>query len=413
MTQAPETSEAIWLMTAEAIREQANNVLEAAVSGKLASVSVDLEKMPQLVERASQVMEAAYPDLQIPPSGCWRYLEADGIDRWGMLANARSFGSPEELVCSAADLAIVIHTMSVPLHPEWRWVDPVSGNPHAGREAIALAALSMFAAGSFSAEPADPLRADAHALIRLEEAEIVEALKLDRNRDATSIQSITGALHRLGETIGLRPDLFEQNDDLRPGCLAETYLREHGDTPILLPDVLASLLEGISPIWGGGATYGDVGLGDAFRHSQILGDRKGGGIVPFHLSAQEMAYSLIEPFAWAGVEVGDYDSLTGLANLEHALLFIDTGVIQLKRECSNDLDRAIEIRALSVALLDLLAASLREVLEAPEGALPLTCVMEGATLRMGTEIAEEKPEFSAEVSGILAAGAVNWLPFCA
>ena len=54
------------------------------------------------------------------------------------------------------------------------------------------------------------------------------------------------------------------------------------------------------------------------------------GLVPLHKLSQWLAYSLIEPLQWAGIEVTDIDGLTGLAEYRNGGLFIDTGVLTLR-----------------------------------------------------------------------------------
>ena len=47
--------------------------------------------------------------------------------------------------------------------------------------------------------------------------------------------------------------------------------------------------------------------------------------------SQWLAYSLIEPLQWGGLEVSDLDGLTGLAEYRNGGLFLDTGVLEAKR----------------------------------------------------------------------------------
>lgn len=410
-------SAAINLLSAEAVRTRGAVVLDAARAGHLEHIAVDLDLLPAAVSKCVAAINTAYPDHQIPPFGCWRAFEADGVDRWAVLAGTRGFETPSAMLRSAADLAITTHCVSIPVHGGWKWSDPVTGKAYGGRTGLGLGILSMFAAGSFSSDPADPMRVDAHALIRLEETEVAYGLQLDWNRDGNAIKAIVDLLKRLGEATGMRPDLFETGNETRPGILVDKLAGNAGGAAIDLSECLAELQNGLSPMWAGGASLGDVVLGDAFRHSALLQDEAGPGIVPFHLVPQEMAYALVEPFAWAGLETAALDSLTGLANLEHALLFLDAGVVSLKTSPDNPLDgqpaldRAIELRAVCTGLMDRLAAALRQELDAPAEALPLTCVMEGGTIRAGEKVASDRHEFSARISEILAAGGVNWLPF--
>ncbi|MBD1544772.1 DUF1688 family protein [Roseibium aggregatum] len=417
MTASSNSSKADRLLTARAVRERAEAVFEAAQAGSLAHVAVDLGKLPEVVARTVAAIETGYPDFQIPPFGCWRAFEAGGHDRWSALAGARGFDTPEAFLRAAADLAILSHVLSVPVRDGWALNDAMTGETFSGREGLAVGVLSMFAAGSFSADPADPLRADAHALIRLEEDEIAWGLQLDRNRDGEMILSVTELLRRLGEATGLRPDLFEVDGATRPGYVVDRFFADSANAPVELTALLEALLDGLSPMWQGGAQLDDVTLGDAWHHSTLLQDLDAPGIVPFHLPAQEMAYALVEPFAWVGVEVAGLDGLTGLANLEHAALFLDTGVLTFKGAPDAEpdgpaaLDLAIELRALTIALIDRLATTLRQELDAPEGALPLTCIMEGGTIPAGREVLLKNGEFYRKIARILAAGGVNWLPF--
>lgn len=405
------------LLTAQAVRERSNVLFEKAVAGDLKQAGVDLARLPEAVARTLTAIKQTYPDFQIPPYGCWRAFEVGERDRWAILAGARAFETPEDFLRSAADLAILTQAMSVPLREDWTFADPITDDVVEGREGLAVGALSMFASGSFSSNPADPLRVDAHALIRLQESEIVSGLQLDAQLDQTTARSIAGLLKRLGETVGLRPDLFDVDGDIRPGCLLTKFSSGTEGEAAVLPALLAALLDGLSPMWPGGATLEDVVLGDCWHHSALLQQAEGPGIVPFHLVAQEMAYSLIEPLAWVGVEVAGLNELTGFANLEHAALFLETGVLFLKEQeltkRAGDLDRTIELRALTVALFDRLADALRTDLDVSAEILPLPCIMEGGTLRAGAEIMRKNGDFRSKVSHLLAAGAVNWLPFCA
>jgi hypothetical protein len=417
VTASSTSSVAERLLTAHAVRERSASVFEAAQAGRLAHFTVDLTKLPDAVARTISAIEVSYPDFQIPPFGCWRAFEAGGHDRWSALAGARGFETPDAFLRAAADLANLCHVLAMPLRDDWTLTDIITGETLSGREGLAVGVLSMFAAGSFSADPADPLRADAHALIRLEEDEIVWGLQLDRNRDSDTIKSATALLRRLGEASGLRPDLFEIDGATRPGHIVVPFFAASGGAPVELAKLLEVLLDGLSPMWQGGAKLDDVTLGDAWQHAALLQDLEAPGIVPFHLPAQEMAYALVEPFAQVGVEVVGLDDLTGLANLEHAALFLDTGVLTFKDvgeavpDGPSALDRAIELRALTVILLDRLAVALRNDLEASEGALPLTCVMEGGTLQAGRDALLKNGEFQRKTARILAAGGVNWLPF--
>ena len=118
--------------------------------------------------------------------------------------------------------------------------------------------------------------------------------------------------------------------------------------------------------------------------------------MPFHKLSQWLTYSLIEPLQEAGVTVTDIDGLTGLAEYRNGGLFVDLGVIEPKHTAVTRDEHApgseivVEWRALTVALLDKLAAEVRERLGLDAEALPLVKVLEGGIWAAGRRIAAER-----------------------
>ena len=119
------------------------------------------------------------------------------------------------------------------------------------------------------------------------------------------------------------------------------------------------------------------------------------GWVPFHKLSQWLAYSLLEPFDWAGIPVQESDALTALPEYRNGGLLIDTGVPRLldprsaARPQPVDGELVVEWRALTVALVDELADRVRARLSASAEALPLAAVLEGGTWAAGREMAFE------------------------
>ncbi|MBS8262484.1 DUF1688 family protein [Roseibium polysiphoniae] len=412
MNDSNAVSAAVSILSVETIGVRTQQILQAAYDGKISGLRIYPERLQTAVDWASAEIEKNHPDHQIPPLGCWRQFEAGAMDRWGMLAGARGFQSAEEMLRSAGDLAVLSAVMDVALRPEWTFVEPISGHAFDGALGRALAALTMFAAGTFSAEPDDPLRVDAHALIRLEEAEIAAGLQLSESEDSSEISQLTALLRRLGETIGLRPDLFELKDEVRPGCLLQNLSTQSTDGVLHAPDIVEGLLDGLSPLWQGGAMLDEVILGDTWRHTSSMQAITASDLVPFHLPTLAIFYSFIEPLAWVGLSVGDLEAIPGLANLEHAALFLACGAVEFETDTPETSEKqAVELRAITLGLLSELAKRLRSELDADETSLPLTCVQEGGTLPAGRAIARENPEAWRKASKILGDGGVFWLPF--
>ena len=136
--------------------------------------------------------------------------------------------------------------------------------------------------------------------------------------------------------------------------------------------------------------------GDCWPHPLAGGAGASAGWVPFHKLSQWLSYSLLEPFEWAGVTLSDLDGLTGLPEYRNGGLLLDAGVLQ-----PRDVDFAarryragdafiIEWRALTVTLLDEIAALLRARLNRSVQQMPLACVLEGGTWGAGRVIARER-----------------------
>jgi len=128
--------------------------------------------------------------------------------------------------------------------------------------------------------------------------------------------------------------------------------------------------------------------------------------------SQWMAYSLIEPLQHAGFTVADIDGLTGLAEYRNGGLFIDCGVLSLRdardemREHPVDSPLVVEWRALTVALLDRLAAVLRQRLGCDATRLPLAKILEGGTWATGRALAFDRRPDGAPPLKVISDGTV-------
>ena len=195
-------------------------------------------------------------------------------------------------------------------------------------------------------------------------------------------------MQRLGDALLTQRHIFGQQ--ARPGALYDAM--DVQGTIVSIPALLQALLEGLGPIWLSGNTLDGVALGDTWRHPHAGGAGPTAGWVPFHKLSQWLAYSLFEPFEWAGRVVEDRDALTGLPEYRNGGLLLDTGVLALVdgadarkiHEVGSEL--VVEWRALTVSLLDELAPRVRARLAMPD--LPLACVLEGGTWAAGRELAQ-------------------------
>jgi hypothetical protein len=159
-------------------------------------------------------------------------------------------------------------------------------------------------------------------------------------------------------------------------------------------DILSQILISLSAIWPAGNAIGNVPLGDCWRHSAVRGEGLSDGWMPFHKLSQWLTYSLLEPFEWNGVKVRNVDALTALPEYRNGGLMIDSGLLRLRDESAaaeiwqpGD-EIIVEWRALTVALMDEVAAAVRGQLHMDEIHLPLARVLEGGSWAAGRELAQ-------------------------
>jgi hypothetical protein len=263
----------------------------------------------------------------------------------------------------------------------------------------------MFEAGAFSDRPSSaPLRADAGALAALEDGALVRGFQVDETNPMVGLEGRTALLRRLGAQAIARPDLFASTDLPRPGGLYDALAAraEGGRLPTgpgskRLPAraILELLLEALGPIWADRLVIDGVPLGDCWRHPALKRSDASDGLVPLHKLSQWLAYSLIEPLTWSGIEVVEVDGLTGLAEYRNGGLFVDTGVLSLAD--NDDARRTHHVsdplivawRSMTVALLDRLAPRVRGLLGVSEADFPLARMLEGGTWTAGRRIAAE------------------------
>src|ERR1044071_9106778 len=83
----PETSAALSLLNANAVRERAHRMLAIGVEGKLPNFRIDLNRMDSAVDLVLETTRKAYPSFDVPFHSRWRHFVADGENRWSAVAD--------------------------------------------------------------------------------------------------------------------------------------------------------------------------------------------------------------------------------------------------------------------------------------------------------------------------------------
>lgn len=413
VTEAP-TEDVAYLLSPRAVRAAALRALAAAEAGTLAHFSIDWGKWDAIVDRVLALVKS-YPAPQaIPPHSRMRHFAAGGEHfgsiRLAALDRMMAKFPPREALRARFDLIVPSVLLDAGAGAAWSYHEAGTNLILRRSEGLAIASMHMFSAGGFSHAPGTaPLRADADRLAVLPEADVAEHFQVAPENPLVGLAGRTALMQRLGEVVGrdgsMQAAAACAGEGVRIGHLADLLVDEATNGQLPAERVLARVLAVLGPIWPGRLSRGNVNLGDTWSHPTL-------GLVPFHKLSQWLTYSLLEPLALAGVTVTDLDALTGLAEYRNGGLFLDGGVLALRDENDRQARHqvgdplVVEWRALTVALLDRVAADLRARLRLDAAAFPLAKVLEAGTWRAGREIAASLREDASPPLQIISDGTV-------
>jgi uncharacterized protein DUF1688 len=396
MPEKPETAAALSLLSADAVRQRAHRLLAIGLADGLAHFSIDLGRLGEAADLVVATTREAYPSLEVPFHSRWRHFVRGSEDRWAAIDDATPWDDAADRARAAFDLAITSVLLDAGAGPQWAYRDPDTGARVGRSEGLALASLALFAQGAFSRNRASPLRADARVLESLTGDALARHFQATEDNPLAGVDGRAALLRRLGAVVAAKPEVFARVDAPRPGGLFDHLAALARNGAIPAPAILAELLRHLGGIWPSCLELGGIPLGDCWHHTAMTTDDATSRLVPLHKLSQWLAYSLIEPLQAAGIEVTDIDGLTGLAEYRNGGLFIDTGVLALRdpgeAEREHDVGSVlvVEWRALTVALLDRLADSVRERLHKDAVSLPLARILQGGTWAAGRSIARRR-----------------------
>ncbi|WP_420392781.1 DUF1688 family protein [Acuticoccus sp.] len=398
------------LLTAAAVRTRSAAVFARIADGASEHFTYAPQALAGIADRVASLTRERHFDLAVPLHSRFRHFEAGGIDRVGSLAAARGWTTPEAAARGLADLAVVSVLLDAGAGPRWRYTEAATGTEAVRSEGLALASLSMFAGGAFSAVPADPLRVDAAALATLGADELAAGFQVSADNPLEGVEGRLGLLAALADAVRSAPDLFTQEDDPRPGGIIDALAADAENGTVQAEAILEAVLEGLGPIWPSRLTLAGVPLGDAWPYPPIGDGRApGSDVVPFHKLSLWLSLSLVEPLGVRGIAVAGLDALPGLAEYRNGGLFVDGGALVQRHE-APPLDvghpMIVEWRAATVTLLDRLAPLVREGLGVSADDLPLAAILEGGTWAAGRRLAAERRADASPPIAIVSDGTV-------
>ncbi|WP_017318748.1 URC4/urg3 family protein [Mastigocladopsis repens] len=381
-----------YLRSPHAIRERCGQMFALVVEGKSRHFSCDLTQLPKVADYVIEIIQEQYPDLQIPFHSRWRHFEAGGVARLSQLDEKLAGLTPLEKAVAKFDLAIISVLLDAGAGESWSYCEQETQLDFRRSEGLAVASFEMFCDGTFSSnKQTAPLQVNAERLQALTEQELADGFQVNAENPLVGIAGRLHLLQKLGQALLSSPHLFgEQNP--RPGNLVKYLTEKSSNNQLAAATVLGTVLEGLSEIWSGRIEVAGINLGDVWFHPDVAED----GLVPFHKLSQWLTYSLLEPLEELGLEITGLDALTGLAEYRNGGLCLDLGLISPKRPeillqphpVASEV--IVEWRALTVILLDHIAATIREKLGMSAEELPLVRILQGGTWTAGRKIALER-----------------------
>jgi Protein of unknown function (DUF1688) len=403
-TQRKEDWEVVaYLRSPDAIRERCGQLFALVSAGQSRHFACDLAQLGRVADYVIEVMHCEYPDLQIPFHSRWRHFEAGGVPRLAQLDTRLSGLTPLAKAAAKFDLAIVSVLLDAGVGNNWHYYEPETGLSLRRSEGLAVASFQMFCQGAFSSDNLPQV--DAQKLQIFTEAELANGFQVNATNPLVGISGRWKLLQKLGQVLLSSPHLFG-NENPRPGNLVNYLLGKSHNGQLAAATVFSAVLEGLSDIWPGRLEVAGVNLGDVWQHPEVAGD----GLVPFHKLSQWLTYSLLEPLQELDLTITGLDVLTGLPEYRNGGLCLDLGLISakhpdiLRSSHSVASEIIVEWRALTVILLDLIAATVREKLAMSSAELPLVKILQGGTWTAGRKIAAElrtggKPPIQIESDG--------------
>ena len=386
------------LRTTVAIRERANQLLRRARTGDSRWFIVDDGFMETCAMEIVQATRERYRHGNVPLHGRWRHFEAGGVDRRAQLLKRIGDVPNAVKAHSLIDLTILSVLLDAGAGPDWKYTEAATGKTFTRSEGLAVATFHAFTGGLFSSDNNRPLQVDSTALRALPTERLKQVFQVTQTNPLVGIEDRAILLRRFGEIMAEQPEVFG-NDVARPSGIFDEMISPLGpDVPhtadVAAHDILSQLLTSMQDIWPAGNQIGHVALGDCWRHSAVHGPGLTDGWVPFHKLSQWMTYSLLEPFEWSGVKVRDAHLLTALPEYRNGGLLLDSGLLRLRDEAVaketwqvGD-EVIVEWRALTVALMDDVAHSVRRHMRVDEHHMPLAKILEGGSWAAGRALAE-------------------------
>mmetsp|Transcript_57378 Transcript_57378/g.134548 ORF Transcript_57378/g.134548 Transcript_57378/m.134548 type:complete len:825 (+) Transcript_57378:48-2522(+) len=370
------------------IRTKCEKLYALGTQGKLHFFTIDQSKIPDAVGAVEESIRANYPSLKVPAHSRLRHFEKEQLNSLVAGWECDKFEKARRLI----DLVTVSVLLDAGAGPNWKY-SAHGKQPIGSSEGLAAASLELFMAGFFSSDPALCTRVNSLALKKLTREALSAGLQVSASNPLHGLPGRVQILQDLGRALDAFPEFFGKEVP-RPGNMVDFLMTRVEGQSLKLEHLWRACIEGLMPVW----PMQSSGMrGDVWSHSLLrVTAQTGSDLIPFHKLTQWLVYSLADALeVSAGWKVTGMEELTCLPEYRNGGLLIDAGVLKLKdagwlsKEVSVDSELVIEMRALTVVLVDQLAEQLRKKMKLSSAELPLASVLEGGTWNAGRQLAKK------------------------
>lgn len=385
------------------IRIQAQKIYDLTRAGKT-HFQLDEDKITSIANYVLETMKATYPTFDVPYHSRWRHFDVKCSHLLGAYNAKVSELAARERARIGLDL--IIPSVLIDAGAGANWAFTIAGTDlKVGRsEGLALASLEMFLAGELSGN-GHALISDAEGLFSLSHETLIKRFQVTDTNPLLAIDGRILLLNKLGEVLAKNP-VFPNG---RLGDFIDLWFPNE-NTSVSALTIMQSIIDHIGTIWPGRLSYAGRNLGDTWIY-QPLGEGER-AYVPFHKLSQWLTYSIIETLENADFNIRDIDKLTGLAEYRNGGLFVDGGILALKKGYLYENIHApssnliIEWRALTIVLLDEIGRRIQATLNKSPAEFPLAKVLEGGTWSAGRKLAAHLRADNSPPINILSDGTV-------
>jgi hypothetical protein len=390
-----------YLRSPRTIRAHCQQIGQWAEQGRLRHFIYHPEKLAHAVEYVVAEIVRNYPNGGIPIHGRLRHLAVGGVERVELLRNRLQQLGEEEVAKTLFELVVISSLLDGGAGSNWHYVDALSCKTWNRSEGLAVASFNMFMAGGFSRKEALPLRVDGSALCLLKTEHLAAGMQVAGANQLLGLTERGQLLRHLGQQVVGGGRYFPKGVHGRLGDLFSYMVKEGvhvgpgGGRRISAEFILTTLLDAFAEIWPHGLQRAGVNMGDIGRYEGVRGEYECDGLVPFHKLSQWLTYSLLELFPPLEITVVDMEQLTGLPEYRNGGLLLDLQVLTLKdmaavsKEHLPQSELVVEWRALTVYLLDKIAADVRTFMGKRSEEMPLATILQGGTWSAGRRIAKK------------------------